>query len=62
MQSSGCWDYVVRLWSYKRGGEIDADNVNLLTGHRGNIHSVIFSKQGMLVSEQLQTLLIDYNF
>ena len=49
LQSSGSWDYIVRLWRYDRSGDLDTENVTSLTGHTGNVHSVIFSKQHMLV-------------
>lgn len=47
-QATGSWDFTVRLWTPSDVDQMD-DNVQVLTGHKGNIHAVSFSKDGMLV-------------
>jgi hypothetical protein len=41
----------VRLWNIKDEGLSDEETVRVLNGHKGNVHAVAFSKEGMLVSE-----------
>lgn len=62
--ATGSWDYTVVIWSIIRkrlqkqstpepaekesGGKVDP--LHILTGHKGNIHAVAFSPEGMLAS------------
>ena len=47
VQATGSWDYAVRLWN------LQDESVKILDGHKGNVHTVAFSKEGMLVSNIL---------
>lgn len=46
--ATGSWDSDVRLWAY--GKSKAAGTCQVLKGHNAAVHSVIFSKQGMLAS------------
>ena len=52
LQASGSWDYTVRLWKMKESSQTK-EEVRVLSGHRGNVYTVAFSKEGMLVSYNL---------
>ena len=41
----------MRLWNIKDEGLSDEEVVRVLKGHKGNVHAVAFSKEGMLVSK-----------
>ena len=47
-QATGSWDHTVRLWTIV--SDTGVHSVHELKGHRGNVHCVAFSKEGMLVS------------
>ena len=49
LQATGSWDYSVRLWNLKPPEKPEDEGVMVLLGHKGNIHAVAFSKEGMLV-------------
>jgi WD40 repeat protein len=44
-QATGSWDFTVKVWTLNNSD----DSVVTMEGHKGNIHAVAFSKDGMLV-------------
>ena len=55
LQATGSWDYSVCVWSVKgvTVDSYDSNSVPLLhsmSGHTGNVRTVAFSREGMLVS------------
>ena len=44
----------MRLWTLKNDKVAEGEEVRILEGHTGNVHAVSFSKEGMMVCNDMK--------